>query len=204
MTGSVTATGTVLIAGIFAVLGALIGLGASYLVARHNSKAAQALDAQRRAHEQELSSVEWRRDAELPIVARILTISGEDLKSWESAASAKGLWVEWSAGDRLSEDTISRDAGAAVTEAWRAGSSSFDRLRFEVAQLDFMAVAPLRSAARALLASHEALVDWLRPVFTVGTVTPSDFGSEAWSRESDKIRGLENELIVTARADLKV
>jgi hypothetical protein len=134
---------------------------------------------------------QWRRDTELPIVAKVLTLSEECQTSWSNTARAKRLLASDTPGD----DVANRNA---ATQAWEAGCSSLERLRFEIAQLDLMAGATLRSAVKALAVPHESLARFLRPTSGLG-----DF-FELWGRESNAITHLQSEVVGSARADLRI
>jgi len=131
---------------------------------------------------------EWRRDTELPIVAKVLTLSEECQTSWSNTALAKRLLA-----DTPGDDVANRNA---ATQAWEAGCSSLERLRFEIAQLDLMAGATLRSAVKALAAPHESLARFLRPASGIGDVSEL--------LQSDAITHLQSEVVGSARVDLRI
>jgi hypothetical protein len=138
---------------------------------------------------------QWRRDAERPIVARILTISSEALELWGDTARAKGQLIDELAAEPFAEHPVARDA---AMQAWQSASAAHELLRFEVAQLDLIGGRRVRSAATALLTSHESANHWLRPA---GGASDID---QLWMSESNKIVNLTAELVAATRADLGV
>jgi hypothetical protein len=139
---------------------------------------------------------QWRRNEERPIVARMLTLSADALAQWQRAGQARSNWIESLSADpnQGHEDTTARDE---ARDQWDTGSELYDKLRFEVAQLDIMAGRPLRDVAAKLVREHESPWHWLRPAS----------GGEANLLESlyeqhNKIVGLHAELVERTRTDL--
>ncbi len=103
---------------------------------------------------------QWRRDEERPIVARMLTLSADALSAWHSAGSARRDWI-----DSLRSDPSGGNVDAKVQEEavehWGTGSQLYDKLRFELAQLDLIAGRPLRDVAASLFREHESVRHWI-------------------------------------------
>ena len=141
---------------------------------------------------------EWRRNEERPIVARVLTFSADALAEWERAEQARREWIGSLRADpsRDHEDTKARDE---AVDHWRAGSEVYDKLRFEVAQLDLFAGRPLRDVATKVAREHESPRHWLRPA----SGADGDL-LELLTEQNNKILWLHTELVEKARADLGV
>jgi hypothetical protein len=138
---------------------------------------------------------EWRRDVERPIVAQIITLSGDALNAWRDASFAKQEWITSVHADldRQHEDVGARDRAA---EQWTAGSEAYDKLRFEMAQLDLVAGPPLRETAGALVRHHESARHYIRL---------ASGASDWFDRVTDlnnEIVALQGDLVVKTRADL--
>ncbi len=138
---------------------------------------------------------QWRRDVERPIVAQIITLSGDALNAWRDASLAKQEWITSVHADldRQHEDTGARDRAA---EQWAVGSGAYDKLRFEIAQLDLVAGRPLRDTAGALLRPHESMRHYIRPAGAA-----SDWFEQV-TVLNNKIVALQGDLVVKTRADL--
>jgi hypothetical protein len=138
---------------------------------------------------------QWRRDVERPIVAQIITLSGDALNAWQDASHARQEWIASTHADldREHEDIGARDRAA---EYWAIGSGAYDKLRFEMAQLDLVAGPPLRDAAGALLRRHESMRHYIRPAG----------GASNWfelaTNLNNEIVELQGDLVVKTRADL--
>lgn len=138
---------------------------------------------------------QWRRDEQRPVVARMLTLSDEALSKWRAAGFARREWLESLQADpgRSQEDTQSRDLAA---EHWSGGSELYDKLRFELAQLDLIAGRPLRDVAARLVREHESARQRVRPAS----------GGDDWFRplmeQNNTINGLHADLVMKTRADL--
>jgi hypothetical protein len=133
----------------------------------------------------------WRRDTEVPIVARILRLSAEALIAWGESVSAREDW--------LASAHEGPGPGEAVTTHWQAGQAGFEALSFEAAQLDLVAGQPVRTAAGALVMSDASLAHWLRPASGASDLM------ELWRTENHKLVGeLRNQLVATARTDLGI
>ena len=137
----------------------------------------------------------WRRDVERPIVARIITLSGDALAAWQEASLARQEWITSLHADldRQHEDTEAHDR---VAEKWAAGAGAYDKLRFEVAQLDLIAARPLRETAEALLGLHESIRQYIRPAGA------ADDWFEQVSGLNNQIVALQGDLVTKTRADL--
>jgi hypothetical protein len=72
----------------------------------------------------------------------------------------------------------------------------YGKLRFEAAQLDFIAGHAVCDAAARLVRAHESPQHWLRPASGADGVT------ELLTEQNIKIVGLHAELVEKARADL--
>jgi len=127
---------------------------------------------------------QWRRDTELPILARIMTLSEDARQSWADTVKAKIYQYK----QRMGGNEIGQEQSI---EAWERGRVLFAKLRFEVAQLDLVAGNGLSTAAKALVTTHEDAEHRLRPAGP---------GQEYFD---GKIRDNTAALIATARADLK-
>jgi hypothetical protein len=140
---------------------------------------------------------QWRRDEERPIVARLLTLSDDALGKWQATGDARRAWIGSLNADasRSSEDMEARDEAA---EQWRAGSELYDKLRFELAQLDMIAGPPPRQVASMLVREHESVQHWLRPASGA-----SDW-FELLTTQNNKIAHFHGELVIRTRADLGV
>jgi hypothetical protein len=124
---------------------------------------------------------QWRRDVERPIVAQIITLSGDALDAWQDASSARQEWITsvHADPDRQHEDIGARDRAA---ERWAVGSGAYDKLRFEMAQLDLVAGPPLRDTAGALLQRHESMRHYIHL-------------ASAASDWFEQVTGLNNEIL---------
>jgi hypothetical protein len=140
---------------------------------------------------------QWRRDEELPIIARILTGSRDVVGKWQAAGLARRVWTTSITSDpsRASEDKEARDE---ASEHWRVGSDLFEKLRFESAQLDLVAGGALRQVVAALVLEHESIRHWIRPA------SGADDWFELLYEHGDKVLQLHDELIKLARIDLGV
>jgi hypothetical protein len=138
---------------------------------------------------------QWRRDVERPIVAQIITLSGDALNAWQDATLARQEWITSVNADpgRQHEDIGARDRAA---ERWAVGSSAYDKLRFETAQLDLVAGPPLRDTARALLRQHESMRHYIR------LASGASDWFERVTELNNEIVALQGELVVKTRADL--
>lgn len=90
-------------------------------------------------------------------------------------------------------DTKARDE---ATEHWIAGSELFEKLRFELAQLDLIAGPDVRAVATTLVREHESVQHWIRPAS----------GADDWykllTEQNNKIVRLHEELVDKTRAEL--
>jgi hypothetical protein len=138
---------------------------------------------------------QWRRDVERPIVAQIITLSGDALNAWQDASFARQEWIASVHADpnRQHEDIGARDRAA---EQWAVGSGAYDKLRFEMAQLNLIAGPPLRDVAGALLRQHESMRHYIRP--TNGASNWFDLVTNL----NNEIVTLQRDLVVKTRADL--
>jgi hypothetical protein len=138
---------------------------------------------------------QWRRDVERPIVAQIITLSGDALSAWRDASLARQEWIASLHADldRQHEDVGARDRAA---EQWAAGSDVYDKLRFELAQLDLVAGPPLRETAGALVRHHESMRHYIRPASAA-----SDWSDQVTDL-NNKIVTFHRDLVVKTRADL--
>jgi len=138
---------------------------------------------------------QWRRDVERPIVAQIITLSGDGLNAWRDASFAKQEWITSVHADldRQHEDIGARDRAA---EQWAVGSDAYNKLRFEVAQLDLVAGPPLRDTAGALLRHHESMRQYIRPASAASN------WFDVVTDLNNKIVTLHGDLVVKTRADL--
>jgi hypothetical protein len=132
---------------------------------------------------------------ERPIVAQIITLSGDALNAWQDASLARQEWIAslHADPDRQHEDVGARDRAA---EQWAAGSDVDDKLRFELAQLDLVAGPPLRETAAALIRHHESMRHYIRPASAAG-----DWFDQVTDL-NNKIITLHGDLAVKTRADL--
>jgi hypothetical protein len=94
----------------------------------------------------------WRREQELPIVARILSLSSEALREWSEALAAKMNWADYRK-DPEAQKEADASHGLAV-EHWRKGSELLDALNYEAAQLDILASQQVRVQAHKLVDAH--------------------------------------------------
>jgi hypothetical protein len=138
---------------------------------------------------------EWRRNEERPVIARMLTLSADALSKWWLAAYARRSWLDSLSADQ-SQDNEDAAARREPDEDWRAGSELYDKLRFELAQLDLTAGPALRDVAGELVRVHESLRHWLRPA------SPRDNPISSVNSQNNKIIALHGELVDKARADL--
>lgn len=138
---------------------------------------------------------QWRRDEERPIVARMLTLSADALSAWNLAGHARRDWIDSRNSDPSggNVDTKAQDEAA---EHWGTGSELYDKLRFELAQLDLIAGRPLRDVAASLVRGHESVRHWIRPASGA-----SDW-YELLTEQNNKIIRLHGDLIERTRADL--
>jgi hypothetical protein len=138
---------------------------------------------------------QWRRDVERPIVAKIITLSGDALNAWRDASFARQEWITSVHADldRQHEDIGARDRAA---EQWAVGSDAYDKLRFEMAQLDLVAGPPLRHTAGALLRHHESMRHYIRPASAA-----SDWFEQVTDL-NNKVIALHSDLVLKTRADL--
>jgi len=138
---------------------------------------------------------QWRRDVERPIVAQIITLSGDALNAWQEASFARQEWITSVHADldRQHEDTEARDR---ANEHWRTGSDAYNKLRFETAQLDLVAGPPLRETAGALLRLHESMRHYIRPASAA-----SDWFEKVTGLNNEVLR-LQGDLVAKTRADL--
>jgi hypothetical protein len=138
---------------------------------------------------------QWRRDQERPIVAWVLTLSADALAQWEQAGQARRDWIDSRRADpdRAHEDTQARDEARVH---WGAGSEAYEKLRFEVAQLDLIAGHQLRDVANKLVGEHESARQWLRPA------SGADDWFQLLTEQNNKIIRLHTELVEKTRADL--
>lgn len=138
---------------------------------------------------------QWRRDVERPIVAQIITLSGDALTAWREASFARQEWITSVRADpdRQHEDTDARDRAA---EKWTAGAGAYEKLRFEIAQVDLVAGRPLRETAGALLGLHESMRHYIRPAGAA-----NDWFEQVTDL-NNQIIALEGDLVAKTRADL--
>jgi len=140
---------------------------------------------------------QWRRNEERPVIARILTLSDDALSKWQAAGEARQDWIDSVTADpsRSHEDTQARDQAA---EHWSAGAELYNKLRFELAQLDLIAGRPLRDVANKLVREHESVRQWIRPAS----------GASNWfqllTEQNNKIISLHADLVEKTRADLRL
>jgi hypothetical protein len=138
---------------------------------------------------------QWRRDEERPIVARMLTLSADALTAWDLARQARRHWI-----DSLNSDPSGGNADTKAqheaAEHWGTGSQLYDKLCFELAQLDLIAGRPLRDVATSLVREHESVRHWMRP-----TSGASDW-YELVAEQNNKITRLHADLVERTRADL--
>ena len=76
------------------------------------------------------------------MVARCLTLAADALSEWWDASVAK-------------QDADASAPRSRMDAHWEKGREYLDQLRFEVAQLDLLASAPVRQAAGDLLKAHQ-------------------------------------------------
>lgn len=139
---------------------------------------------------------QWRRNEERPIVARLLTLSNDAVDKWMNGCQARADWITSLADpSRTSEDTKAKDM---LLEQWQEGSELYEKLAFEAAQLDLIAGRSLREAATALSQAH-----WGVMLVTAPLSDRRDW-FEVFSEQLDRIRGLRNDLVAQARADVGV
>lgn len=97
-------------------------------------------------------------------------------------------------GDRT-EDIRARDA---AQDCWEAGGVLYDKLRFELAQLDLIAGHPIRDVVYEILLKHQDLRVLSRPQGAM----------RDWCTKSGKrcveLTSLQRRLVVLARADLGI
>jgi hypothetical protein len=139
---------------------------------------------------------QWRRDAERPIVARLLTLSNDALDNWLNGYHARMDWITSRADPgQSSEDIKAREM---MLEQWQAGAKQYGKIEFEVAQLTLIAGFPLREAATALSRLHWTVVRAMPPLADM-----SDW-FERVAEQMDRIAALHDDLATEARADLGV
>lgn len=142
----------------------------------------------------------WRRDAERPAVARVLTLSDSCYRTWSKAWNSAARWFKSS----VNEEGPYNGPGdvSAKTEAlelFKQGGNLLEELRFEVAQLDLVAGQSVRDASRAIVVVHENVQR---------QISPNDLFSlypDAVSLgplERGEFRAIERTLVAAARADL--
>lgn len=136
---------------------------------------------------------EWRRDEVKPLVARLVTLSQEASEKWQAAYIQRSLWWSSREGDSESEDRAARDQ---ASEHWAKGAELYEKMRYELAQLDLVAGSGLRSAAAKLNSQHAAAWRSSRPSSGV-----SDSFKELM-RLGSNIGIAENALVTAARHDL--
>jgi hypothetical protein len=127
-----------------------------------------------------------------PAVARLLTLSRQANLKWNEAALARAQWLQLPQEQWNSPDNALRDQ---EREHWAAGKALWDKLAFEVAELDLIAGHPVRHAAKALLGEHESVGIRLRPAGPC---------ADPLSVTMSKIGSLEQELIAATRIELGV
>jgi hypothetical protein len=98
---------------------------------------------------------QWRREELQPIVARILALSRETRDEWRKAAVAQLLRL--GGPDSLGEGDDIDSVQKREREGYANGKAAWDKLCFEVAQLQLIAAKPVSDAAEALRLSHESL-----------------------------------------------
>jgi len=127
---------------------------------------------------------QWRRDTELPILARVMELSEDARQTWADTVKAKIYqYKERQRGNEISQEQI--------IESWQRGRALFAKLRYEVAQLDLVAGEELRTAANALVTIHEDAEHRLRPA------------GPGQDEFDERIRDHTATLIAAARTDLK-
>lgn len=129
------------------------------------------------------------------IVARMRSLSSDALAEWWRAGHARLDWIESIRADPSGRhmDTKARDE---ATEHWVAGSELFEKLRFELTQLDLIAGRDVRAVATTLVREHESVQHWTRPAS----------GADDWykllTEQNNKIVRLHEELVDKTRAEL--
>lgn len=140
---------------------------------------------------------QWRRDTERPIVANILTLSGDAQRVWMDTAFARRAWIgSLQAGQAGSAEEA--PAHEKASSSWQEGFDLFEKLRYEAAQLSLVADAPVRAAAEAILKSHESVRHWLRPA------SGADNFYDLWLTENNGLAALADRLIDATRVDIGV
>lgn len=139
---------------------------------------------------------QWRRDAERPVVANVLALSGKLTSQLSDVAKARDEWLTSIQQDRNNENVAARDTAASE---WRGARDTFEKLSFEITGLDLIAGRSPRDAAAELMSAQESLVHWLRPAS--GTSEPPQ---EIFSRQSGVAFNAERDLISAVRRDLGV
>lgn len=143
----------------------------------------------------------WRRDAERPAVAHILTLSDSCFRAWSKAWDSGNKWfASCMDDDGLYIGQGDTNAKAEAFDHLRQGSDLLEELRFEVAQLDLVAGQSVRDAAHALVGAHANTQRQVSPdelTKHAPVVTPSTS-----SLKKGEINQLERILVAAARADL--
>lgn len=139
---------------------------------------------------------QWRREAERPTVATALATSNECCDKWIEAADLKEEW-----GDALVTGGPDDEPDGRAAEIWKAyveGLALYNKLRFQLAELDLIAGPGVRRVAAAIETAHLSIRNVIRP--DGGTQDPSS----RTRKEIIKIEDLHHELITAARIDIGV
>jgi hypothetical protein len=134
---------------------------------------------------------QWRRDAERPIVARVLALSDKCLEIITESANQKAMWIQ-------SLETGQQDTEVynVMLKLWDAAGITYDELRVEGAQLELVGGRDLRGAVDRLLTLHEGLRHVVGPAG--GAEGPDQVAREY----GNDIRSSRAELVDRPRADL--
>jgi hypothetical protein len=99
---------------------------------------------------------QWRREQELPIIARILTLSADAEKVWSRQAFTLSARADIY-HDKGTSDPEFEALTIKAGEQMREGRELYDRMRYEVAQLDLLAGDGVRVAAARLAGLHDTM-----------------------------------------------